>query len=204
MCYPFKGRVTTDKVYRKYLTILPCAAAINLFPLFLAIIQINFFLQCTGALPGPPRGPGPYTQYRVYRPLHAPARPCMHALEHVHSMRTIIHARTYRNEIRFFSLFQHLQTKHKYKMRRTPNRWHPPSPYSPNRLYSTCAPASPTAGLALLAKFLYCSMKSWAPCRNPETPSRGPAAPIPRRRSPWHHHRRRRPCRSHPLSSLFR
>ena len=26
------GMVTTDKVYRKYSTILPCAAAINLFP----------------------------------------------------------------------------------------------------------------------------------------------------------------------------
>ena len=32
MCYPFDGLVTTDKVYRKYLTILPCAGAINLFP----------------------------------------------------------------------------------------------------------------------------------------------------------------------------
>ena len=32
MCYPFKGLVTTDKVYRKYSTILPCAATINLFP----------------------------------------------------------------------------------------------------------------------------------------------------------------------------
>ena len=33
MCYFFNGLVTTDKVYRKYSTILPCAAAINLFPL---------------------------------------------------------------------------------------------------------------------------------------------------------------------------
>ena len=32
MCYPFKSLVTTDKVHRKYSTILPCAAAINLFP----------------------------------------------------------------------------------------------------------------------------------------------------------------------------
>ena len=33
MCYSFEGLVTTDKVYRKYSSILPCAAAINLFPL---------------------------------------------------------------------------------------------------------------------------------------------------------------------------
>ena len=32
MCYPFEGLVTTDKVNRKYLTVLPCAAAMNLFP----------------------------------------------------------------------------------------------------------------------------------------------------------------------------
>ena len=32
MCYPFKGLVTTDKVYRKYSTIMPCATTINLFP----------------------------------------------------------------------------------------------------------------------------------------------------------------------------
>ena len=31
-CSPFNGPVTTDKVYRKYLAILPCAAAINPFP----------------------------------------------------------------------------------------------------------------------------------------------------------------------------
>ena len=31
-CSPFNRLVTTDKINRKYLAILPCAAAINPFP----------------------------------------------------------------------------------------------------------------------------------------------------------------------------
>ena len=31
-CSPFNGPVTTDKINRKYLAILPCADAINPFP----------------------------------------------------------------------------------------------------------------------------------------------------------------------------
>ena len=32
MCYFFNGLVAIDKVYRKYLAILPCVAAVNLYP----------------------------------------------------------------------------------------------------------------------------------------------------------------------------
>ena len=31
-CEQYNGPVPTDKVYRKYSTILPCAAAVNLYP----------------------------------------------------------------------------------------------------------------------------------------------------------------------------